>query len=121
MPMLSPSEVAEKLERKTNVMAKHFHLVENTGARLIPVMIADEDNGEVGFVLHRKGHGNTKGPSTKRLADEWEAFQLVQFGQFAIRTVCEQSGREALRILGDKVTAVLWTSPRPARSTRTST
>ncbi len=114
MSKLTPADVARKLSRKAGLLAKHFHLVEDTGARLIPVMIEADATGDVGFVLYRKGHGNTIGRTTKRLSDEREAYQLARFGHYGIRTLCERTGREALRILGDKVRSVEWTGPAPS-------
>lgn len=114
MPTLSPANIARKLSRKSDLLAKHLYLVEETGARLIQVMIEADATGDVGFVLYRKGHGNTIGRTTKRLSDEREAYQLARFGHYGIRTVCERTGREALRILGEKVRSVEWTGPTPS-------
>ena len=114
MPKLNQADVARKLSRKAGLLAKHFHLVEETGARLIPVMIEANANGDVGFVLYRKGHGNRISRTTKRIQDEWQAYQLTRFGHYGVRTVCERTGREALRILGEKVRSVEWTGPKPS-------
>lgn len=114
MPKLNQADVARKLSRKAGLLAMHFHLVEETGARLIPVMIEANANGDVGFVLYRKGHGNTISRTTKRIQDEWQAYQLTRFGHYGVRTVCERTGREALRILGEKVRSVEWIGPKPS-------
>lgn len=99
------------LRRDATALAQHFHLVESSGARLIPVRMPNRVTGIVAFVLNRHGTGNTRnGHGTREVQDEREAFDLVKFGHYGIRTVCERTGREALRTVGDKVLRAEWTA-----------
>lgn len=111
----------DELRADPNALASHFYLVENSGAHLIPVRVRNSKTGVVAFVLHRKGSGNTRSArGTREIHDEREAYELVRWGHYAIRTVCERTGREALRIVGDRVERADWVGPTPPRSADTS-
>ena len=110
--MAADTHTRNALRSDPAALASHFYLIENSGAHLIPVRVRNSRTGVVAFVLHRKNSGNTRSSKTTReVFDEREAFDLVKYGHYAIRTVCERTQREALRIVGDRVVRAEWTGP----------